>query len=168
MERSEPSSSQGVSPIVDLVRSASPPDPEFRSTRPGLVLGGLGSEPEAYLRLLANPFLGFTYLLVWVTALYQSTFGLFAGALTPVLVTVLLFGLWLIPMFMQYHCLDCGKTGRLSHWRNHSCLPSVVRREVGKRRRFRGPTPVIQVVLWIWLMMAAIPTIVTVLNHFPR
>ena len=147
---------QEVFRSVDLERPIPSPDPEFGSHQPGLLSGWLGGEPQAYLRLVANPFLGFTYLLVWVMVLYHSAFGGFAGPLTPILITVLLFGLGLIPTFMQFHCLDCGDTGRLFRWRKHVCHHALVRREAGIRRRVRGPTPTVQVVLWIWIMMALV------------
>ena len=131
-------------------------DPEFGSQRPGLLAGSIDDEPEAYLRLLANPFLGFTYLVAWLVILYQSILGGFAGPLTPTLVAILIPGLGLVPGLMEYHCLDCGRSGRLLRWRKHVCHRSMARRDAGQRRPFRGPTPWVQVLLWVWVVMAGV------------
>ena len=139
---------------MDVDRTLLPPDPEFGSHRPGLLSGWLGGKPEAYLRLVANPFLAFAFVDVWLIVLHESVVGEFAGPLMPILVVVLLAGLGLVPSFMHYHCLDCGKSGRLLRWRKHVCHKALARREAGVRRKARGPTPPVQVILWIWLTMA--------------
>lgn len=139
---------------MDLDRPQAPVDPEFVWHRPGLLSGGLDGEPEAYLRLLANPFLGLLYLVGWLVFLYESVVGGFAGALTPMLIVVLIAGLGLVPYLMEYHCLDCGETGRLIRWRRHLCHRSLARREAGQRRLLRGPTPPVQVALWLWVLLA--------------
>lgn len=138
---------------MELDRAITQNDPEFRSVRSGLLVGDLGGEPEAYLRVVANPFLGFAYLDGWLIVLYEAIFVGFAGALTPMLIVMLIAGLGLVPHLMQYHCLDCGRTERLSRWRRHHCPRPLERRETGRPRRLRGPSPPIQVVLWIWLLM---------------
>ncbi|MDB5350414.1 MAG: hypothetical protein JWN86_1661 [Planctomycetota bacterium] len=139
---------------MDVERSHDPPDPEFVSQRPGLLSGGLGTEPEVYLRVVANPFLGFLYLVVWLVALYHSSFGEFAGPLTPMLLVMMTASLALLPNFMQFHCLDCGGTGRFLRWRKHVCQRAMERRDSGRPRRFRGPSPPLQVVLWLWALVA--------------
>ena len=139
---------------MDVERHHDPPDPEFGSHRPGLLPGGLDGEPEAYLRLIANPFLGLLYLVTWLIFLYKAVIGEFAGPLTPMLVVVLVTALGLVPYFMQYHCLDCGATGRLLRWRKHLCHRALARKESGQRRRIRGPTPPLQIVLWLWGLVA--------------
>src|SRR5689334_690744 len=99
---------------VDLERRQAPVDPEFVWRRPALLSGGLDGEPEAYLRLLANPFLGLLYFVVWLVVLYETIFRGFAQQLTPMVIVVLIAGLGLVPYFMEYHCLDCGESGRLA------------------------------------------------------
>ena len=129
-------------------------DPEFGAFHAGPLMGGL-DDPEAYLRLVANPFLGFVYLTAWMVLLYETVAVGFAGPLTPMLLAVLVAGLWLIPQLMHYHCLDCGGSGRLLRWRRHVCHRAVERRDARRPRRFRGPTPPVQVILWFWMMMTA-------------
>lgn len=140
---------------MDLDPSAPSNDPEFGSNRSSLLAGSLDDEPEAYLRLIANPFLAFTYFVTWLIALHQSVLGQFSGPLSPMLVAILIAGLSLFPVLLQYHCLDCGGSGRLLRWRKHACYLSIARRDAGRRRRFRGPTPPIQVLLWFWVVIAA-------------
>lgn len=133
------------------------PDPEFGSYRAGPLIGGLDGQPEAYQRLLANPFLGFVYLTGWLAAMYETVAIGIAGPLTPMLLAVLVAGLWLVPHLMQYHCLDCGGTGRLLRWRKHVCHRAMERYDAGRPRRFRGPSPPLQVVLWLWgLLLGAL------------
>ncbi len=141
---------------MDLERSSPPPDPEFGSNRPGLLFGDLGGEPEVYTRLVANPFLALAFLAGWLIALYESIVGGFAGPLTPSLVAVLFCSLGLIPFLLHYHCLDCGRTGRIMQWRKHVCRKSLGRRESNRPRRLRGPTPPVQVIFWIWALIAAV------------
>lgn len=139
---------------MDLERPQPPVDPEFGSYRPGLLLGDLGDEPELYLRLVANPFLALLYLVGWLVALYKTVFGGFAGPLWPMLLVILFAGLALFPYFLEYHCLDCGRTGRLARWRRHLCERSLARLESGRRRRLRGPNPWVQLTLWFWALLA--------------
>jgi branched-subunit amino acid ABC-type transport system permease component len=145
-------------------------DPEFEAGPP------IGADslappiaPETYLRLVANPFLMFVGLVVWLL-LGRWVLGLLRrnpdliGPLAPILVVLLLASLWLLPGLSQYHCLDCGGTGRLSRWRRHACPRSVGRRIQGESRRLRGPSPFYQVLLWLWALLAAG---VFVLKHLP-
>jgi hypothetical protein len=145
---------------VDLDLGATPNDPEFGSQRLGLLAGSLDDEPEAYLRLVANPFLAFAYVVFWLLLLYESLFGSLAQGSTwpliPTLVAILIAGLGLIPLLLQFQCLDCGRSGRLSRWRKHICQQSLARRNAGRRRRLRGPTPPIQVLIWMWVVAAGV------------
>jgi hypothetical protein len=104
---------------------------------------------EFYQRLVANPFLGFFGVLVWF-ALLEAAFraqrrDLIVGALVS---------LWLVRYLWQYHCLDCGRTGRLSRWREHACEGVNARRLAGRPRWWRGPTPGVQTALWVVLAAA--------------
>jgi len=142
---------------VDLERPnlAVAPDPEFGSFHSGPLMGSMESDAEGYLRLVANPFLSFCYLTAWLAVMYKTVAEGFAGPLTPMLLAMLVAALWLIPHLMHYHCLDCGGSGRLLRWKRHVCHAMVQRREAGFPRRFRGPTPPLQIVLWLWLLLAA-------------
>jgi hypothetical protein len=116
----------------------------------------LDHSPESYQRLVSNPFLGILGVIGWLmgmTALFVHGVG---GAFTPMATLLLLASLALIPGLFQYHCLDCGATGRLSDWRRHMCPRVAERRLEGRNRRIHGPTPPVQVILWLWILMALI------------
>jgi hypothetical protein len=141
---------------------ATPPpqrDPEF--TYSGIDTGGnqpVPVAPQQYLRVVANPFLGLVGLLVWAMvvlkfgSLLQQHAELY-GPLTPIIALILLASLALLPHLFQFHCLDCGATGRLGRWRRHACAPSALRRSTGQPRRFHGPTPLVQIILWLWFLL---------------
>lgn len=132
------------------------PVTDYRSPLPS------GIAPERYLRLLANPFLGFAgfvfwlHVVGWVASLMHGNPQLI-GPLAPIL-TILLIGclIWLLPALFQAHCLDCGTTMRLNRWRSHTCLVSNLRRISGRPRHLRGPTPVIQNLGWLWVLLIAL------------
>jgi hypothetical protein len=118
-----------------------------------------GVAPERYLRVLANPFLAcaglVAWLLVvdWLRRLYVRDPQLM-GPLAPLLVILALVGLFgLVPRLLHFHCLDCGRTGPLSRWREHSCSLSNLRRQAVRPRRLRGPSPFVQVILWLWALL---------------
>ncbi len=128
-------------------------DPEFEPIIPTRLIE-LDHSPESYQRLVANPFLGFFAILVWLAALYAIVVLGWVGAFAPMAVVLMIAILWLIPGLFQYHCLDCGRTGKLSDWRRHICLHVAERRIEGRVRRIRGPTPPVQIILWLWILMA--------------
>ena len=64
----------------------------------------------------------------------------------------LLAAAYFLPRLFHYHCLDCGRTGRLTRWKRHVC-PEVARRIVeGRPRRLRGPGPLAQTLLWGYVL----------------
>ncbi len=110
--------------------------------------------PELYLRVVANPFLGLFAFFLWLAAMYAVIVDGVAGLLGPIAFFLLLPCLALIPGRFQYHCLDCGRTGKLSEWTRHVCPRVVERRIEGRIRRLRGPSPTVQIILWLWFLMA--------------
>jgi hypothetical protein len=116
--------------------------PSFRRRR------GRGSPPREGPRLLANPFLALLGLIGWYTlmryALVARRLDVFLPALASLALVVFLF---------QYHCLDCGTTGRLTRWQDHAC-----RRPAAAGRRGWGwgwrwvPSPVVQTSWWFYLL----------------
>jgi hypothetical protein len=113
----------------------------------------LDHDPEDYLRIVANPFLAFFVLAAAIGVLFVPASMTFANNLKGVLVPLLFItALLLHTRFYQYHCLDCGTTGRLTRWKSHSCPLSDERRRLGRKRRLRGPTPAIQVIAWIYVV----------------
>ena len=118
-------------------------DEDFETT-PGALPRSLGLDAGAYLRVVANPFLAFFAVVVWLGVLEWTRMGH--------AVSVLMFGLaaaWMVPNLFQFHCLDCRATGRLLRWRLHVCPTSAARRREARPRRFRGPSPWTQVLLWL-------------------
>jgi hypothetical protein len=141
------------------VEPAGPPpqlDPEFATTgAPTADLLPATIPPQAYLRILANPFLGFAGFVIWLRVLIWVAREMgrnpdLTGPLAPIIFVVFVACLWLLPGLFQFHCLDCGRTGRLARWRHHICPISAARRIAGAPRTFRGPPPFVQVILWLW------------------
>ena len=98
---------------------------------------------ERCQRLVANPFLAVvTWLLL--TGLIREAVLIHS---LPLFLTAI--GLWFVALFLvQFHCLDCGKTGWLLDYRRHAC-PAVVERWQSRTvRRFRGPSVKAQLVGW--------------------
>jgi hypothetical protein len=130
-------------------------DPEFHTpVEPRLIV--LDHAPETYQRLVANPFLAGAGFLFWL-ALVARLVGhveVVKNPATPFIALGIIVVLFAIPRLLQYHCLDCGVTGRLAHWRRHVCAASAERRRQGRPRRLRGPTPPTQVILWLWVLLA--------------
>jgi hypothetical protein len=106
--------------------------------------------PQESLRLVANPFLAMSGLLLWFAVMQLILSGA-AGPFTILAVLLALASLALLPALLHYHCLDCGRTGPLLTWKRHLCPRVVARRFEGRSRRLRGPTPTVQVVLWLWI-----------------
>ncbi len=106
-------------------------------------------DTRSYQRLVVNPFLALLALIGWVALMrfgYRERI-LLAFLLAQVLPVVALF-------VVQYHCLDCGATGRLSRWKDHACESVLARQLAGRPRRFRGPNPRSQMLFWIYGLMA--------------
>jgi hypothetical protein len=101
-----------------------------------------------FQRLIVNPFLtvlGFVIIVaIWYEAFNRRATGLLQ------LGVALLLG---VGFLVQYHCLDCGKTGWLFRYRRHACPAVVARWELGERRRFRGPG--VRAQLWLWFIVLA-------------
>lgn len=112
--------------------------------------------PEQALRLVGNPFLALFGLIAWVGAMYAILFHCRPESGVGAILVLLLGGPVLLPLLLHYHCLDCGATGRLAHWRNHRCERSDARLAAGVRRRLRGPSPTVQAVLWVCALLALI------------
>ncbi len=101
-------------------------------------------------RLLANPFLAILVAIPW-------GFGFRWAFLrkSPTFLLILLGLLPCIAYFLQYHCLDCGATGRFFRWRSHACSAVIARCHSERRTWFRPPNPTAQVILWGYFLVAA-------------
>lgn len=127
-----------------------PRDEDFQSSPTTILPRTFGDNAGAYLRLVANPILGFYTLAAMIFAFFRAMKLAEGMAFTVVeVVAFALFGRVALPRLFHYHCLDCRATGRLSRWRLHVCPASAARWREGRPRRFRGPSPAAQVVLWL-------------------
>jgi hypothetical protein len=101
---------------------------------------------------VANPFLA---LVVFVAgmALWNQTLAPNVPAAIPAVI-------WVVTLagslaVLQYHCLDCGRSGWLFHWPSHACWQVVARRRAGQVRTLRGPNPTTQAKLWMCALFCA-------------
>ncbi len=102
-------------------------------------------------RLIANPSLAVFFWTGTVALLRESIrrheLTFFAWALLLLVVGIL---------FLQFHCLDCGKTGSLLASKRHACATVAACRELTLTpRRFHGPSLKVQLVVWFIFMTAA-------------
>jgi hypothetical protein len=105
---------------------------------------------EPYQRLIANPFLA---VLSCVVVFAVVRFALERRDLTGFLFGISL--LFLSFLLVQFHCLDCGKTGWLLRYRHHACPAVVARWQNQIMPRIHGPRVKIQVVVWLLLLASA-------------
>jgi hypothetical protein len=137
----EPSS---TTPASTYDRDLDPPRPRLSwAHRPPPI-------PQQYQRLVANPFLGLFGLIAWFSTM---RYALLARSLP--LVWLMTVGLAGVVLLLQYHCLDCGATGLLFHWKSHACERVRERQQAGLVRTIRGPNPVYQTFLWAFVLMVA-------------
>jgi hypothetical protein len=102
---------------------------------------------ERYQRLIANPLLA---VLGWVLLFPLLRFALRTRDLTGVIVWVT--QLFSCLLLMQYHCLDCGKTGWLPTFRRHACAAVIARWQNGEPRGLRGPGIKVQMIAWLIML----------------
>jgi hypothetical protein len=105
--------------------------------------------PEEYQRLVANPFLAVFVLLVGLAIVLGVL-----EFLGPVAIGLALLGVVPVGLLLQYHCLDCGRTGHLFRWKSHACDRVQMRQASDQVRRFRGPNPTYQAMIWAYLLTA--------------
>jgi len=103
-----------------------------------------------YQRVVVNPFLA---VLGWLGWAFSIAWSMRAGNALPF---VLLLPWVLAPSrLFQFHCLDCGKTGRLSRLERHACTGVMRRRGLGAM--VPPPwDPTLQTRLWYFILLVAI------------
>ena len=113
---------------------------------------------QHFQRLLANPFLAAAGMIGWAAVLRK------AFDYDRIDLVVLVF-LLVFPVFylFQFHCLDCGATASILWWRSHQCVDVARRRAAGRGRWLRGPSPMVQTVLWVIFFLVAV-----LLGTFPH
>jgi hypothetical protein len=120
---------------------------EGRSSPPRIPLDFLAD----HQRIVVNPFLG---VLAWVGTVVLIEVGVRRRSLALFLAGV---GLLIVGFVLhQFHCLDCGATGWLYHYRRHACPSVVARYENREARRFRIPNVPTQVTIWIYVLAGAL------------
>jgi hypothetical protein len=125
-------------------------DPELDPPRSVVAPRTPGPFLQEFQRLVTNPFLCLLGLTI--------TFALARETVRHDSLPLALFALFaLVGSFylLQYHCLDCGATGPLVYWRSHACPPVLARQHAGRVRRYRGPNPAQQMLLWLYFLAAA-------------
>jgi hypothetical protein len=100
-------------------------------------------------RLVANPFLA---LLGWILACSVMFKAL--NARDPLLSLVALLGFMAAILLIQYHCLDCGKTGWAFRAGRHLCPLAAARALAADTPRWIGPGIFTQ--LKFWFVIAAL------------
>ena len=114
---------------------------------------------QSYQRLIANPFMAMLAIIAWFAAVRQTVLmkrlDLFGLAVLSLGLVVFLF---------QYHCLDCGATGRLMRWREHACEAVRRRSQTGQMPRYHLITPVAQTLAWFYLLILVVLA-VAILKH---
>ena len=150
----------GLYPDKRSLEPVPPPverDPDFRSPVPAERWIAFDDDPRYYLRLVANPFLSVFAFLAWLVVT-RWLFGLnLPGPLEPLRILAVFAGFVAPFLLLHYHCLDCGQDRRSDFTRlaqqDHACAAVLERRRHRRRRLLRGPTPPIQIVLWLWLAL---------------
>jgi hypothetical protein len=112
-----------------------------------------------YQRLIVNPLLVvLSWLIVFavirISVANRNMIG-FLVAISQMVLSILL---------VQYHCLDCGKTGWLMGYRSHAC-PAVAARW-GNRLAppIRGPGVGAQLALWFMLLAGGLILVLIVVS----
>ena len=95
-------------------------------------------------RLIVNPFLAVFGTILWFLLLRYTVQTRVLKLFAPVAASFVL-----LIFLLEYHCLDCGRTGRLLNWRKHVCERVEVRRLSGNLRWSLWPSVFSQTVLWV-------------------
>jgi len=133
---------------VEAPRRPQPADPDF-DPAPAAPVRLRDFDPLELQRVVVNPFLAAFLLVEWL----PLAGWLHRGPFPPL--AVLSAGLLgALPWLIQYHCLDCGRTGSYPNRRRHAC-PGVF---VGwnERRRHLFPSARTQLVIWAYLIGAGL------------
>jgi hypothetical protein len=132
---------------VEATRRPGPADPEFDPSPPAPVRLR-DFDPLEFQRLVVNPFLAVFGLVVLV----EVTRGLLGSEMPPLALLVVV-PLLILHHLIQYHCLDCGRTGRYVRRGRHACPAAYARWHEGREPRF--PSARAQMVVWGWLIASA-------------
>ena len=122
----------------------------FLDREPRRPAGLLQQPSRADQRLVVNPLLTFV---TSVTAAELIRASLHSRRFAWFVVGV---GSFFLAFFLlQFHCLDCGRTGWVLRYGRHACPAVRARCRSREFRRFRGPGVMTQLVLWTYLLVPA-------------
>ena len=124
-------------------------DPEF-DPPPAPTVRLRDFDPLEGQRLVVNPFLAALGLIVWWEVARWSLRSWF-----PPLFVLTILPLALLHYLVQYHCLDCGRTGPYARRDRHACPALIARRAEAKRSRFPIPSARSQLVFWAYILGSA-------------
>jgi len=128
---------------VDASPRPIPPDLEFEP--PPSPVRPRSFDPTEHQRLVVNPFLAVLAILGWC----KLVVFLIDGPFPPLFVLPLL-GVIFLPLTIQYHCLDCGRTGAYPLRSRHACPGVLARSRMAEVPASRLPTARGQLILWAW------------------
>ena len=134
---------------MEAPRRPEPADPDFDAS-PGLRRWPLDFDPTGHQRLVVNPFLA----VLGLVGLGWISFDILYDSPVPVLAIATMLPIALLRYLIQYHCLDCGRTGSYSRHKTHACPGVLARWREHQRWRFPFPTPGTQLVIWGWVLGA--------------
>ncbi len=106
--------------------------------------------PAECQRLVVNPFLAAFAMVVW----WEAVRRLLASPFAPAFVLMFL-PLVFLPYLVQFHCLDCGRTGAFPRRDYHACPALLVRMAEGKRPRLPIPSARAQLFVWGYILGGA-------------
>ncbi len=128
---------------MDASPRPTPPDLEFEAVPAPIRLRP--SDPTEHQRVVVNPFLAVLAVLAWG----ELTHRLIDGPFPPLFVLPIL-GLIFLPLLVQFHCLDCGRTGSYPLRSRHACPGVLARSRLAEAPRSRLPSARGQLILWAW------------------
>jgi hypothetical protein len=108
-------------------------------------------DPGEHQRLVVNPFLAVFLLLIWW---FLARWLLIRGPFPPLAVASV-FPLVFLPHSIQYHCLDCGRTGSYPRRHGHACSAVIARWNERRKPRFPTPSAETQLAFWWYVVGSA-------------
>lgn len=116
-----------------------------------------------HTRLIANPFLA---MLGWI--LFGTWLKIGLKMRSPMLSFAAFLGMPASLLLIQYHCLDCGKTGSVFRARRHLCPPAAARASTSGNGGWRTRGPSISAQLKIWFAIVIMTAFFYLLNTASR
>ncbi|WP_435009244.1 hypothetical protein P12x_000495 [Tundrisphaera lichenicola] len=107
-------------------------------------------DPREHQRVVVNPFLATLVLILWWLS---ARWLLLDGPFPPLAVATVLILVYL-PRAVQFHCLDCGRTGSYPFLDRHACSAVVSRWSSRERPRWMPPSARTQLLIWAYVIGA--------------